>query len=107
MAVAPPFAGFSRDAIQFLADLAVNNERSWFQPRKGDYERLLKEPLEALCLALADRFESRGLPPRSDPSRHTSRCPSRAARSSELRSESVDAQSTVDHSDALEVDCGS
>lgn len=69
MAVAPPFDGFSRDAIQFLADLAVNNERSWFQPRKGDYERLLKEPLEALCLALADRFELRGLPLRADPSR--------------------------------------
>ena len=63
----PTFPGFSRDAIQFLADLALHNERSWFQPRKGDYERLLKEPLEALCLALAERFEARGLPLRADP----------------------------------------
>jgi len=47
MAVAsPPFNGFSPEAIQFLADLASNNDRAWFQPRKSDYERLRKEPLE-------------------------------------------------------------
>jgi len=63
------FEGFSRDAIQFLADLALHNERSWFQPRKADYERLLKEPLEALCAALAERFEASGMPLRADPSR--------------------------------------
>ncbi len=62
-----PFEGFSRDAIQFLADLALHNERSWFGPRKGDYERLLKEPLEALCAALAERFEAARLPLRADP----------------------------------------
>jgi uncharacterized protein (TIGR02453 family) len=67
MVVAAPFTGFSRDAIQFIADLAFHNERSWFQPRKGDYERLLKEPLEALCRELADRFEARRLPLRADP----------------------------------------
>jgi uncharacterized protein (TIGR02453 family) len=66
MVVAAPFTGFSRDAIQFLADLAMHNERSWFQPRKGEYERLLKEPLEALCVALAPRFEAAGLPLRAD-----------------------------------------
>ena len=49
MAVATStFTGFSRDAIQFLTDLADYNDRSWFQPRKAEYERLLKEPLEAL-----------------------------------------------------------
>jgi uncharacterized protein (TIGR02453 family) len=58
----PSFNGFSREGIQFLADLAANNERSWFQPRKADYERLLKQPLEALCVALADRFEARAIP---------------------------------------------
>src|SRR5262245_30931145 len=49
MAVAAPtFTGFEPEAIQFLADLAANNERGWFQPRKAEYERLLKEPLEQL-----------------------------------------------------------
>ncbi len=67
--MAEPFAGFSRDGIQFLVDLAGHNDRSWFQPRKAEYDRLLKEPLEALCWALAERFESRGLPLKSDPAR--------------------------------------
>lgn len=67
--VASTFTGFRPEAIQFLADLAANNERTWFQPRKADYERLLKEPLEALCAALAGEFEARGIPLRADPAR--------------------------------------
>ena len=63
------FGGFKREAIQFLADLAANNDRAWFQPRKADYERLLKEPMEELCLALADRFKALGVPLEADPRR--------------------------------------
>lgn len=63
------FQGFTRHAIEFMADLAANNERSWFQPRKADYERLVKQPMERLCVALADRFESRGIPLEADPKR--------------------------------------
>ena len=63
------FRGFSREAIQFLADLAANNDRAWFQPRKADYERLLKEPMEELCLALAERFRKRRIPLLADPKR--------------------------------------
>src|SRR3954453_12189156 len=63
------FRGFSQDAIQFLADLAENNDRAWFQPRKADYERLLKQPLEELCVALDAEFRARGLPLRADPGR--------------------------------------
>ncbi|CAN5610368.1 DUF2461 domain-containing protein [soil metagenome] len=66
---APPFGGFEREAIQFLADLAANNERAWFQPRKAEYERLLKEPMEALCAALAERFAERDIPLLADPRR--------------------------------------
>jgi len=70
MAVATPaFTGFRPEAIQFLVDLAENNDRAWFQPRKGEYERLLKEPLEALIATLALRFEARGIPLRADPAR--------------------------------------
>ena len=52
------FAGFTSDAIQFLADLAEHNERAWFQARKAAYERLLKEPMdEEVCSAdLPDRL---------------------------------------------------
>ncbi len=70
MAVAaPPFTGFSPAAIQFLADLAQNNDRGWFQPRKAEYERLLKEPLEAMIAALGDRLAARGVPMLADPKR--------------------------------------
>ncbi len=63
------FAGFSPDAIQFLAELAENNSRDWFQPRKADYERLLKRPMEELCAALDAQFRSRGIALHADPAR--------------------------------------
>ena len=56
------FQGFRQEAFDFLVELALNNDRSWFQPRKGDYERLLKKPLEQLCVALGDEFQARGVP---------------------------------------------
>ena len=64
-----PFTGFEPDALQFLADLAANNDRNWFKPRKPEYERLIKEPLEALCVALEQRFDELRLPLDSDPKR--------------------------------------
>jgi uncharacterized protein (TIGR02453 family) len=71
MAVAPStaFSGFRPEAVEFLAELAANNERSWFQPRKAEYEELLKEPLEALCVALDEQFRARGIPLRADPAK--------------------------------------
>jgi len=66
---APPFAGFRPEAIQFMADLAVNNDRSWFQPRKADFERLLKEPMEQLVVAVGEQFRERGIPLLADPKR--------------------------------------
>ena len=60
------FRGFDPDALQFLVDLALNNERTWFQARKADYERLLKLPLEAFCDALGDEFRAQGVPLESD-----------------------------------------
>jgi uncharacterized protein (TIGR02453 family) len=64
-----PFNGFEPDALQFLADLAANNDRAWFKPRKADFERLIKEPIEALCVALAERFDELRLPLEADPKR--------------------------------------
>jgi uncharacterized protein (TIGR02453 family) len=63
------FTGFRPEAIQFLADLADNNSRDWFQPRKPDYERLLKEPMEQLCVALEGLFRARGIPLHADPAK--------------------------------------
>lgn len=60
------FRGFTHDALQFLVDLAMNNERTWFQARKADYERLLKLPLEAFCDAVGEEFRAQGVPLQSD-----------------------------------------
>ncbi len=63
------FGGFSEDAVRFLVELAANNDRAWFQPRKAEYERLLKRPLEDLCVALGERFAARDIPLVADPAR--------------------------------------
>jgi uncharacterized protein (TIGR02453 family) len=67
MAETTSFAGFSPKARTFLRELAAHNDRDWFQPRKAEYERLLKDPLEELCLALSVEFATRNLPLESDP----------------------------------------
>jgi uncharacterized protein (TIGR02453 family) len=70
MAIASPaFTGFPRAGIQFLADLTANNDRAWFQPRKAEFERLLKRPLEELCVALEAEFRARDIPLHADPAR--------------------------------------
>ena len=56
------FEGFKPDAVRFLLELRANNERAWFQSRKSEFERLLKEPLEALCAAVGERFVARRIP---------------------------------------------
>ena len=60
--MASAFDGFRPEALDFLVELALNNDRAWFQPRKSDFEALLKEPLEALCTSLDDEFRARGVP---------------------------------------------
>lgn len=50
-------------------ELALNNDRSWFGPRKAEYDALLKTPLERLCTALDGEFRARGLPLAADPAR--------------------------------------
>ncbi len=63
------FQGFEPDAIQFLVDLAENNSREWFQPRKAEFERLIKHPMEELCVALEEAFRARDIPLHADPAR--------------------------------------
>jgi len=63
------FDGFRPEALDFLVELALNNDRSWFGPRKAEYEALLKTPLERLCTALDGEFRARGLPLSADPAR--------------------------------------
>ena len=61
------FTGFRPEAVDFLADLAQNNERSWFHAHKAQYETLLKEPMEALVAGLAESLDARGVPLQAHP----------------------------------------
>jgi uncharacterized protein (TIGR02453 family) len=69
MTMAESFQGFAPEGLQFLVDLGQNNDRAWFQPRKAEYERLLKEPMEQLCIALNELFRSQGIPLDADPAK--------------------------------------
>lgn len=48
----PKFPGFSKEAIAFLRDLKKHNDREWFTPRKGVYEKQLRLPMIELVRAI-------------------------------------------------------
>ncbi|MEX1368648.1 MAG: DUF2461 domain-containing protein [Nannocystaceae bacterium] len=50
------FPGFPPDLFQFLAELGLNNEREWFEPRKARYEESVREPALAFIRAMAPRI---------------------------------------------------
>jgi len=43
---------FTKDSLNFLADLAENNNREWFTPRKEDYKSLVQGPMLELAAEL-------------------------------------------------------
>jgi uncharacterized protein (TIGR02453 family) len=50
------FPGFSSEALTFLRNLRRNNRADWFQPRREQYETLLKVPLLDLACCLSREF---------------------------------------------------
>jgi uncharacterized protein (TIGR02453 family) len=46
------FPGFPREGIAFLRNLANNNDREWFTPRKETYEAQVRQPMFALLDAV-------------------------------------------------------
>ena len=46
------FAGFSADASTFFEQLALHNERAWFQGHRERYEQTCREPMRQLIAAL-------------------------------------------------------
>jgi uncharacterized protein (TIGR02453 family) len=50
------FPGFSPQALTFLRNLKRNNRREWFQPRKAEYEKLIKLPMLELIGCLNEEF---------------------------------------------------
>lgn len=42
------------EALKFLRNLARHNDRAWFQPRKEEFEALLREPMLAIVRKVTD-----------------------------------------------------
>ena len=52
------FGGFPAASQQFLAELAANNRREWFQEQRERYQRDLLAPAQAFCVALGERLQA-------------------------------------------------
>jgi uncharacterized protein (TIGR02453 family) len=63
------FTGFPAEGLDFLRDLAVNNDPSWFKPRRDDYEALVRGPMLALVADLLTLAAARKLPLTGDPAK--------------------------------------
>ena len=61
------FSGFSPAALKFLRDLAKNNNRDWFKPRKHIYETELFEPLGNLVADATEALRKAKIPIGADP----------------------------------------
>lgn len=63
----PPFPGFREEAFTFLRELARNNDREWFKPRKSTYEDELLWPMRCLLADVSRRASMEKLPVTGDP----------------------------------------
>lgn len=48
----------TKDTLQFLRELAANNEREWFHANKSRYERAAKKPFEAFVGAVIESVQA-------------------------------------------------
>ncbi len=63
----PPFEGFPPDAFAFFAEIAANQDRTWFAANKERYGRVILAPLAALVAAVTNRLAEDGPGLRGDP----------------------------------------
>ena len=53
-----PFTGFPPQSIDFLANLAANNDRAWFESHKEEYQQVLLEPAQAFVRDLGEQLQT-------------------------------------------------
>lgn len=68
-ATGPLFAGYPPEALRFLADLAANNDKRWFEVNRPVYERAVKAPTAQLVIAVTAALRAKTLPLEGDPKR--------------------------------------
>lgn len=52
-----PFTGFPEAGLQFLADLAANNNKEWFTAHKATYLATVRDPAIAFVAALGEQLK--------------------------------------------------
>lgn len=52
----PPFTGIPAEAFEFYDALAADNSKAFWTAHKDDWQRQVRQPLEALCDGLAQEF---------------------------------------------------
>ncbi|HEY6951917.1 MAG TPA: DUF2461 domain-containing protein [Bacteroidota bacterium] len=52
----PPFEGFPKEGLQFFRKLKRNNNRTWFEGHKQEYEEYLKLPMQSFISSLQPHF---------------------------------------------------
>ena len=50
------FSGFSREAVRFLADIRINNNKEWFEAHKQIYLDEVYHPMKELCAEISEPF---------------------------------------------------
>jgi uncharacterized protein (TIGR02453 family) len=63
------FSGFPREALRFLSDLEAHNDREWFQPRKNDFERFVRQPMLQLVDLINRDLAKQGTDYATEPSK--------------------------------------
>ena len=53
------FEGFEKDLTDFLWELRFNNYKQWFDENRSRYQRVLKEPMDALAEELVAQMKER------------------------------------------------
>ena len=53
------FTGFSQETSEFMMNLALNNDRPWFERHREVYERSLKKPMDELGREVMDEMVRR------------------------------------------------
>ncbi|WP_286030409.1 DUF2461 family protein [Anaerotignum lactatifermentans] len=57
------FTGFTPETIDFLWELRMNNNKAWMEENRERYRTVLKEPFDALSVALTKKFlEKKNVP---------------------------------------------
>ena len=52
-----PFKGFPEEGLQFLRDIAVNNDKAWFEENRGTFDAALMAPAQDFVAALGSRLQ--------------------------------------------------